>query len=389
MGKYTFDVPANTEVVRWARVHAKLSIASAIEKSKLARLDEARLGKIEKGEVAATLSEVLEFCRMYKRPFALFFLPEVPAKIPDLPDNRRGTGRGSDTDGKLSMAISRAYEIQNLTIELSSSLGATISEVQTPPAPIKNNPEQLASWMRGQMGIEKVFDHRRRSPREVLERWSAEIEAFGIIVTQETFEPTDSSAFSIGSLKPPILVLCFKDGERRRLFSLFHEVGHILLRQSAICDPSKERFSRSEAEERFCDRFSANFLMPTEEVRELTKNIGGDDLDRLTSQLSSLSGASVESSFLRLIDLRIATFDDYLERKPAWETAYIAWLQKQKSRKGGPNPNPVGTAVRKGGKTLSGFVSDAFQAGQISRADASYIMRLPAREVPNLIKLIK
>ncbi len=386
MSKYPTDVPANSAIILWTRLHSKLTKASVVKASKLKRLDEARLEEIESGGKDPTISEVLTFSKIYKRPFAFFFLPEAPPSIPEIPDRRTGTGHGSDRGGDLSMAISRAYEIQNLIVEFEANFGTEIAKINPPPSLDRSNPEQLANWIRKQMGVEKVFGTNPLEPRAVLEKWIAAIETLGVIVLQETFSPKDSSAFSIGNLNPPVLVLCFKDAERRRLFSLFHELGHILLRQSAICDLSNRK---SEGEERFCDRFAANFLMPKGEVLELSNSFDPRDPDSLAERVSTLSGASVESAFLRLVDLQIVKMAEYWERKPAWESAYTDWLRKQKSKKGGPNPNPVGTAIRKNGRTLASFVSEAFQAGRISRADASYIMRLPAVEIPNLIRRIR
>jgi Zn-dependent peptidase ImmA (M78 family) len=385
MVRHLTNVPANAEAIRWARLQAKLSIDAVIEASRLSKLNLDRVGKIESGEAEATISEVLEFSRIYKRPFALFFLPQAPSPVPAIPDKRIGSGYGSDADGDLSLAIGRAFEVQEFLSELSASLDTPLPDIPTPESGDKINPENLAFWAREQLGVTKVFGSGRQKPEVVLADWIARVEALGIIVLQETFSPKDASAFSIGSLNPPVLVLCFKDAERRRLFSLFHELAHIVLRQSAICNLSYEK---AQHDERFCDKFAASLLMPADEVHHLRGRSGGD-LDWLAETISSLSGASTESAFLRLVDLHIATISDYLRRKPSWEEAYNAWLLQQKMKKGGPNPNPVGTAIKKGGRTLANYVTDAFQAGQISRADASQIIRLPAGEIPNLIRRIK
>lgn len=386
MAKNSIPVPANGEMIRWTRRHSKKTVSDVLKVTKLARLNEDRVEAIESGKQEATIAEILEFSRIYKRPFAYFFLSKTPPEIPEIVDNRTGAAYGSDTGGDLGMAISRAYEIQDLAVDFSAVLGTPFKDVPTPPAQSKSDPEKLASWLQGQMGISKMFGGTTLGPREVLEKWLAAVEGLGIITLQETFSPKDSSAFSVGNLRPPILVLCFKDAERRRLFSLFHEVAHIILRQSAICELA---LARPPGEERFCDKFSASFLMPRDEVHDVVARFGSDNLDLLAKRLSTLSGASAESAFLRLVDLRITNMDEYWQRKPAWEAAYADWLLKQKKRKGGPNPNPVGTAIRKNGRTLSSFVSEAFRSGQISRAEASYIARLPAREIPNLVKRIK
>lgn len=381
MPSYAIGVPANPEAIKWGRVHAKLAAKDAAEATGLARLTTERLIKIESGEIEPTISEVMAFSKIYKRPFALFFLPAAPSPIPDLSDMRSGAEYGSDTKGDLGIAISRAYEVQDLLSDLQGPV-----DVPVPPSDIRNNAGKLAHWLQQQLSIEKVFEPRARKPQFNLEHWISVIESLGAVVLQETYSPRDAGGFSLGTLNPPVIVLCYKDAERRRLYSLFHEVCHVLLRQSAICDPT---FSRHEKEERFCDEFAAQFLMPEAEARDLVSKFDIHDLDLLATKLSLHSGASEESAFLRLVDLNLATMDDYWLRKPRWRNGYLAWLRQQRLKKGGPNPNPVGTAIRKGGRLLSASVSEAFQSGRISRVEASHILRLPAKQIPTLIKAIR
>lgn len=384
MSKNLVKVSANPEVIQWARKHARLSLGEVGKSSKLSKLTESRLKKIESGEEEATISEILEFSRILKRPFALFFLPTPPSPIPTLPDKRTGVPEDGENDLALSLAIARAYEVQELISDLAAVNRKQLPAVPIPPMEVKSDPERLAEWLRKRMGIESVFGGSRRKPDEALAYWIRNVEKIGVVILQETFSP-DTSAFSIGGVTPPVSVLCFKDAERRRIFSLFHELAHIVLRQSAICNLT---FERAEHDEKFCDKFAASFLMPESEVRALSEKTSFG-LDKLAQTMSNLSGASVESAFLRLVDLGLATFDDYNLRKQEWHDAYAAWLRQQKKKGGGPNPNPVGTAIKKGGVTLSRYVSDAFQGGQISRADASQAMKLPALEIPNLVRRVK
>lgn len=55
-----------------------------------------------------------------------------------------------------------------------------------------------------------------------------------------------------------------------RTFTLFHEYAHLLLRQSAITDQR----SRA-ADEVFCNKFAAYFLMPPDEFRGVALTVGG------------------------------------------------------------------------------------------------------------------
>ena len=380
-------VPANPAIIKWARLDSKFSKSQAISKIGLSRLNQRRLDEIEDGSDEPTISEVLKFSKVYRRPFAYFFLPGTPPSIPELIDKRAGAGRGGDTKGGLSLAISRAYEIQNFVADMEGENRLSTPQLIHPPNDIKNDPEELAGWVKKQMGIGRVFSETIREPKEILESWLGAVEKLGIIALQETFSPNDASAFSVGDLTPPVLVLCFKDAERRRIFSLFHELAHILLKEKAICEINTKHLDN---EERFCDKFAAHFLMPRIEIVELMKRLNkNENLDFLAEKISKFSGASEESAFLRLVDLKYASMDDYFARKPIWDQGYKDWLKRQKKKKGGPNPNPVGTAIRKNGRIVSNMISEAYQNGKISRSEASYFARLPVTEIPKLIQRFK
>lgn len=386
---FSEKVPVTPELLQWARFHTqKMTLADVSAFAGLKSITVERLKDLESGKDEPTLSELLKLIDVYKRPFALFFLPNPPSDIPMVADHRMSSVVTGASSEKLDLAYWRAQELQNIFVELSAEIGEPISSVPIAPEHEKKDPEVLAQWARKILGVEKVFAKHRISPEEALQKWIEAIEGIGIMVMQLTFEPKKAArAFSFGTKKPPIIVLSYTDKDRGRLFSLFHELAHVVQRQSVVCDMAAHS---SWAEERFCNKFAASFLMPKQEVEEAIKGINrykDGDLDAIADFISARTGASVEAAFLRLVDLKFATQDGYLERKPKYEAAYEKWLAYKRGH-GGPNPNPAGTAFRKHGKHLSRVVYQTFMNGVITRAEASSIMRLPARELPKLFKQI-
>jgi Zn-dependent peptidase ImmA (M78 family) len=70
--------------------------------------------------------------------------------------------------------------------------------------------------------------------------------------------PDQLSGFSI--IHDDLAAICINDREStegRKVFTLFHEYGHVLLRQTAISDEN----NRNQVE-RFCNEFAASFLIP-------------------------------------------------------------------------------------------------------------------------------
>lgn len=380
-------VPVTPELLKWARFYSgKMSSSEVASSVSLKSLTSERIIALEHGEDEPTLSELLELVNFYNRPFALFFLPKPPSDIPDMVDHRTmKTGEVRIVSKKLELAYWRAYELRNVITELSKELDEPVVDVLRAPKQVKDSPEDLARWARETLGIKKLFANHRTNPEDILEKWISTLENFGIVVVQLTFDPVDSRAFSLGAKNPPIIVLSYTDKDRARLFSLFHEFAHITLRQSAICDMSSES---TWAEELFCNRFAASFLMPQQEVKEIVDKFGGYGLDAVADAISARSGVSIESAFLRLVDLGYASRDGYLERKSGYEEAYKQWLERHR-RGGGPNLNPAGTAYRKYGKHVSSLAYRGFREGVITRAEASAIMRLPARELPKLSREFK
>ena len=96
-----------------------------------------------------------------------------------------------------------------------------------------------------------------------------------------------------------------------RVFTLFHEVGHLLRRDDAAC----LRFMRpGDAEagiERWCERFSANLLMPREALAEVAGRYGVTPVapvpDVRTARLiSQRFHVSTRAGSLRLQELGLA-----------------------------------------------------------------------------------
>jgi Zn-dependent peptidase ImmA (M78 family) len=94
------------------------------------------------------------------------------------------------------------------------------------------------------------------------------IEDRGIIVLHDSFPEQDGSGFCLSHDRHPIIVVNTKRQTKgRRLFTLIHELAHVLMRKSGISDP----FIRRNATERICNRFAGTFLVPQSYARALLR----------------------------------------------------------------------------------------------------------------------
>jgi Zn-dependent peptidase ImmA (M78 family)/transcriptional regulator with XRE-family HTH domain len=85
------------------------------------------------------------------------------------------------------------------------------------------------------------------------------IEEKGILVLQDSFPREDGSGFCLAHRTHPlILINTLQQTRARRLFTLAHELAHVLMGKTGISDP----FIRRNAIERRCNRFAGSFLVP-------------------------------------------------------------------------------------------------------------------------------
>jgi Zn-dependent peptidase ImmA (M78 family)/transcriptional regulator with XRE-family HTH domain len=129
------------------------------------------------------------------------------------------------------------------------------------------------------------------------------IEDKGIFVLHETFPEQDGSGFCLSHPKYPVIVVNTKRQTRgRRLFTLIHELAHVLMRKSGISDP----FVRENATERLCNRFAGAFLVPDAYVSSLLRSpvTSSPDYEDVRWASRKLK-ISQEATVLRLEQLRL------------------------------------------------------------------------------------
>ncbi len=128
------------------------------------------------------------------------------------------------------------------------------------------------------------------------------IESHGIFVLHDSFPREDGSGYCLSDPKHPVIVINTKNQTQgRRLFTLIHELAHVLMGVSGISDP----FVRRNDIERACNRFAGYFLVPKRYAPRLLGNLvpakepGTDDVRAASRKLK----ISQEATVLRLEQL--------------------------------------------------------------------------------------
>ncbi|MGC8581749.1 MAG: ImmA/IrrE family metallo-endopeptidase [Thermoplasmata archaeon] len=104
----------------------------------------------------------------------------------------------------------------------------------------------------------------------------------------------DVRAFSLNS-KISIVVLNENDNDSIKLFSLFHEIAHILRGSPGLCSIDMEN-SNTDIKEKFCDHFAAEFLVPYDDISKVLKS---DDF---------INGLKSTDSYYKYLDVLVKRY---------------------------------------------------------------------------------
>ena len=119
----TKSVEANVEpaLLVWARASAGVEIEQAAKKAGVAP---DRVLAWEEGRERPTIVQLRNLATAYKRPLAVFYLPEPPKDFQALRDFRRLPGQVAGSQSpELRFEIRRAHDRREIALELCQELG--------------------------------------------------------------------------------------------------------------------------------------------------------------------------------------------------------------------------------------------------------------------------
>ncbi len=222
----------------------------------------------EAGQQQPLLHHVKALARFYKRPLAAFFLPGPPQEL-SLPHDFRTLPDENEIplSPKTRLTMRQARRLQSIASELKEDTEGDI-HVRIGRALLSDDPEVLASKVRESLGISLSEQLSWEKDTCAMDRWKKSVESLGILVFQMSMPLEETRAFSFTDGGLPVIVINTKDALKARIFSLFHELGHIILNEGGICDPSKlgaeESAKKDRSIEAFCNFFAGGVLIPME-----------------------------------------------------------------------------------------------------------------------------
>lgn len=313
-------------VLRWARESIGMSVEDVALKLKRPSED---IRAWESAEDAAPTYAQLETLayKVFKRPLAVFFLPEPPHELSPkrefrtLPDAEL-QALHADTH----MQVRRAHAFQLTLREIFD--GGEPAEHQRLLAArlnVQGSVVLQASVVREVLGVSLIDQVAWRSDEVALKRWRESVERLGIFVFKAPFKQKDISGFCLPADDFPLIYLNNSTTKTRQTFSLLHELAHLLLNVAGISKFDTEYIRRLPASEQrvevFCNQLAAEMLMPSADfavqAKALPDNVEALP-DHVFADLGNRYGVSREAVLRRFLDLGRAGQSFYQAKAKFW-----------------------------------------------------------------------
>ncbi len=370
-------------VLKWARETARMTEEIAASK---VSVSVEKLIDWEKGRQQPTIKQAQILAKAYRRPFALFFLPEIPRDFQPLQDFRK---KDAKPLGTASIFIIRELQqkqawIRDVSIENGQTKLSFVGKFS-----IKDHPQKVASNILETLAINPA-NYQSDHP---IKEWIKAAESIGVFVSRTSFihskltlSAEEMQGFAIVDPYVPFVFVNSEDWNAPQLFTLVHELAHIWISESGVSNEiaaeinDKDKFHPVEL---FCNQVAANALMPIEVLNTIDPKMfyNSNEVYKIAKTL----GVSSFALLFRVFQLKLISLKVYNALKSEAEINYQSFIEKeavkklkQKESSGGPNPYLL--RLNKNGRLFTQIVLDAFKGGVVESTQASLLLNTPVNK---------
>ena len=371
------------EFVSWARESAGYTRGEIAEKLKKT---EDEVSSWERGTRPMYLSQLRKVASICQRPMSDFYLPTPPQESPIPHDFRRiDTRENPEFSPSMRFVLRDAREKQSAFLYLIELLGSNLQEFEL-SAQVDQSAETIGENIRSALNITYDIQAGFASHYQAFNCYRQQIQSLNVLVFLfGDVSEEEVNGFSMYERFCPLICVNRSMSISRRIFTLFHELVHVLLRTDGICDLEEagHRANYDSMVEAFCNRVVACTLMPKKDfsefpvVQDHSPNAIWND-----SEINAISNAfkvSRESVVRRLLTFGMVSNEFYVGKRNHYLSQYKNSKEKQRrgskqSLKEFRGESAVDKALSICGLKFSRAVLDCLTDDKITLADASNLL---------------
>jgi Zn-dependent peptidase ImmA (M78 family)/transcriptional regulator with XRE-family HTH domain len=375
------------KVLKWARESARMTEETAASK---VSISVEKLQEWESGTTQPTINQAETLAKSYRRPFALFFLPEIPRDFQPLQDYRRKSAKPL---GTASVFIIREIQQKQAWIHdvFEDDHDRKLSFVGK--FSLKDDPRKVAIDILATLEIQPL----KYTVDNPIREWIDKAESKGIFISRTSFihsflklDSEEIQGFAISDNYAPFVFVNSEDWDAPQLFTLLHEIAHIWIAASGISNeigPELKSTDNLHPVELFCNEVAANALMPVALMKDINPRtfVSATEVFKVAKRF----GVSSFAFLFRAYNLGIIQLETYRSLKSDAQKEFEDFLLRDEERKlrqkektGGPNPYLL--RLNKNSRLFTQIVLDAFHGGFIEPSLASNLLNT---QVNNFHKL--
>ena len=364
------QVPITPEVLRWARGRAGFSLEEALK-------DFSKIEKWEAGESFPTYPQLEKLSVKFKVPVAVFFFPEPP-DIPPIRNSFRTLpdARFNQLPREIHFLLRKAKAFQINLSELNDGVNPADRFVLNDLRFTKDmDTTAMARQIRGYLDISFKTQISWDNSNVAFEAWREIIEHHGVAVFKDAFGNDFFSGFCIYDETFPVIYINNSSASTRQIFTLFHELAHLLFHTSGISardsEPDEDLSASGRRTEVICNRFAAEFLLP---MSRLKKDIRGHAPNKeIAGLLAGRYHVSRESIFRRFLDSNLITADEYPD-----------FAQTGEERPRGQGGNHYWTKIAYLGTNYINLAFSRYHQNRISEPELADYLDMKVKNLPQL-----
>lgn len=384
MPAHGFDLNPNPAIFIWARNLIGLDVDEAARKAGMSSME---LMWIEAGGEGVPYSTLAKLSKVYDQPELVFFLKEPPLRA-DYPPDFRGLAlpNGEDWSYELRTEYRRVIRQRKRLIDILEEEDEDERPGFSPllhlshTEPVEDAALRVRSWL----SFDSSDDH-PRDGYEFFSVWSRRVEHKGVLVTQvQGIAVAEMRGFCIVDQPYPAIAINVKDSIYARIFTLMHELVHILLGQNAVDSEAYQSRGIDRNTERFCNAVAASVLLPKELIASFSEALGTETPSGMGRadlvKAAHAMGVSGEALLLRLVTLGVADWADYRRYRGEINQAEQEATQRVEIKGGDYYRNQM----RWKGRLYLRTIVDALERNLISDADFTRFTDIKLKYLPAL-----
>ena len=359
------------KLLTWARERAGISQTDLLRKFP-------KLAEWEHGELSPTFKQLEDFARATFVPFGYLFLadpPEEKIPIPHYRSERDAAPRNPSPDllDTIYMLERRQMWMRRHLIEQGCAQLPYVAS-----ATVHDSVEAVVDNMRDVLDLDSNWAEGQHTWQEALARLRNRMERAGVFVvsngvvgnnTRRKLDVSEFRGFVLADEYAPFVFVNGADAQAAQMFTLAHELAHIFFGSSAAFD-LRQLQPAADATERACNRVAAEFLVPSQALRQQWER--AKRTDHPFEFLGHRFKVSVVVAARRALDSGLID-------KPAFRAFYADWQNREHQTTSAGGGNFYGTQNMRVGITFAGAVIAAVRSGKLPYLEAYELTGLYGR----------